>query len=139
MIFCCFDAFFWEIHRELLFLVKKETFSESSTEILRKLVFLTYLKGVNPEENVDLFKQQFLIKPEKLGKYLQKRVFFLKVSHIQLNYAFLLFWSIFGEITDKFSYYSKKWLCQNGALKFSEFVFLKMFEKLKSWGIFGFV
>ena len=59
MLFCCFDAFFGEIHRELLFLVKKVTFSGSSTEILRKLVFLTYLIGVNPEENLDCLNNSF--------------------------------------------------------------------------------
>ena len=36
--------FFWrifgEIHREILFLVKKVTISETSTEILRKVIFL---------------------------------------------------------------------------------------------------
>ena len=35
---------FWKIHRELLFLVKKVTISESNTEILRKFVFPTMLE-----------------------------------------------------------------------------------------------
>ena len=43
--------------------------SEMSTEILRKFVFLPYLKGENPEENLGLFKQVFLIKPVKGNKY----------------------------------------------------------------------
>ena len=33
------------------------------------LFFLTCWKRVNPEENLDLFKQLFLIKPLKWGKY----------------------------------------------------------------------
>ena len=40
-----------------------------STEILRKFVFLPCLKRANPEENLDLFKQLFLIKPVKGDKY----------------------------------------------------------------------
>ena len=64
-------------------------------------------KGANSEENMDLFKQLFLIKPVKGDKYLQKPVFLLKVSHIQLNYAFLLFWSIFVEIQRTSLFYQK--------------------------------
>ena len=33
------------------------------------LFFLKYLKSVKPEENLDLFKQLFLIKPVKGDKY----------------------------------------------------------------------
>ena len=39
----CFSvvlSIFWEIHRELLFLVQKVAITERSTEILRKFVFL---------------------------------------------------------------------------------------------------
>ena len=38
--FLLFEAFFGEIHREVLYLVKKVTISERSTEILRNFVFL---------------------------------------------------------------------------------------------------
>ena len=49
--------------RTSLFLVKGAlNYSES-------LFFLTCLKRVNPEENLDLFKQLFLIKPAKGKKY----------------------------------------------------------------------
>ncbi len=43
--------------------------SERSTELLRIFFFLTILEKLNPEENFDLFKQMFLIKPIKYGKY----------------------------------------------------------------------
>ena len=36
-------------------------------------------------------------------------IFLLKVSNIQLNYAFLLFWSIFGEIHRKLLFLSKNY------------------------------
>ena len=58
--FLLFWSILWEIHRELLFLVKKVTISERCTEILRKFVFLSMF-----EKDIDLFKQLFLIKPVK--------------------------------------------------------------------------
>ena len=59
MRFCYFEAF-REIHREVLFLVKKVTISEKSTEILRKFVFLNkFEKKENPDVNLDLFKHVF--------------------------------------------------------------------------------
>ncbi len=64
--FLLFLNIFGLIHWKLLFLVKKVTISERITEILRKFVFLI---GENQEENLDLFKQLFLIKPVKLDKY----------------------------------------------------------------------
>ena len=42
------------------------TISERSTEILRTFVLLNmFEKGGNPDENLDLFKPRFLIKPVK--------------------------------------------------------------------------
>ena len=65
----CFFSTFGAIHRELFLLDIKGTISETSTEILRKFVFLTIFERGNPEENLDLFKQLFLIKPVKGDKY----------------------------------------------------------------------
>ena len=61
-VFRLFWSIFGKIHREFPFLIKKVTLSERSTKILRKLFFLTCLRRVNPDENLDLFKQMFLIK-----------------------------------------------------------------------------
>ena len=44
------------------------TISETSTEIIRKFIFLPCLKRANPEENLDLFKQRFLFKQFKGDK-----------------------------------------------------------------------
>ena len=87
-----------KIHRELFFLEKKVDFSETSTEILRKFVFLTIVEGANPEENLDLFKQLFFYQTSKSGQILTQTVFLHKMSHILLNYTFPLFLSILGEI-----------------------------------------
>ena len=37
----------------------------------------------------------------KMEKMFKKNVILLNLSHIQINYAFLLFWSILGEIHRK--------------------------------------
>ena len=95
--FLLFWSIFGEIHRELFFLELKVTIAETSTEIFKKFVFLPCLRGANPEENLDLFKQMFLITAVKWEKKKKKKNFH-KVCQILLNYAFLLFWSIFGEI-----------------------------------------
>ena len=69
MSFCCFEAFFVEIHRELLFLDRKLAISEKAMKYSESLFFLPCLKGKNPEESLDLFKQLFLIKSVKWDKY----------------------------------------------------------------------
>ena len=75
-----------------------------------------------------------------MGEILIKTIFFPKVSHIQLNYAFLLFWSFFGEIDRELLFIVQKVTI---SVKSSEilrkFVFLKELEKGKSWRKFGFV
>ena len=76
---------------------QKVTILGRSTEVLRKLFFLTSLKRGNPEENLDFFKQLFFIKPVK-EENINKNSFSPIMNHIQLNHAFLLFWSILGEI-----------------------------------------
>ena len=58
-----------EIHRELLFLDRKLAISETAMKYSESLIFLPCLKGKNPDENLDLFKQLFLIKLVKWDKY----------------------------------------------------------------------
>ena len=69
MSFCYFEAFFVEIHRELLFLDRKLAISETAMKYSESLFFLPCLKRKNPEESLDLFKQLFLIKSVKWDKY----------------------------------------------------------------------
>ena len=64
-----FWRIFGEIHRELFFLFHKLTISEKSMEILSHFFFKQVLKVENPAVYLDLFKQLFLIKPVKWGKY----------------------------------------------------------------------
>ena len=75
-----------------------------------------------------------------MGQILTKTVFLLKVGHIQLNYAFLLFWIILGEIHLKLLFLVKKvTISDRSTEKLRRFVFLVKFEKGKSWGKFGFL
>ena len=69
MPFCSFEAFGGKFIKKKFFLDIKVTISERSTEILRNVFFLPCLKGAHREENLDLFKQVFLIKPVKGDKY----------------------------------------------------------------------
>ena len=67
--FLLFWIIFVEILRELHFLVKIVLSQEGALKYSEVLFLLTFLKGANPEENLNFFKQLFLIKPVKWGKY----------------------------------------------------------------------
>ena len=69
MLFCCFQAFWGAIHRELLFLVKIGYLRKVHWNTHKVCLFFNVWKGENTEENLDLFKQMFLIKPVKGDKY----------------------------------------------------------------------
>ena len=89
------------------------------------------LKGANTEENLDLFKQLFLIKQLK-GINIKRNVFIQKVSHILLNYAFQLFFNLFEKIHRELFFLNIKvtiWKTSTEILR--EFVFLTMFERDK--------
>ena len=104
-----FWSIFGEIHRKLFFLNIKVTIAETSTEIFKKFIFLTIFERCN---------------------YKKKNVFLHNVSHILLNYAYLLFWSIFGEIHRELLFLDiKVTIAETSAEIFKKFVFLTMFEK----------
>ena len=128
--FLLFWSIFGEILWELFFLDINVTIAETSTEKLRNLIFLPCSEGPNSEENLDLFKQLFMIKQVKEDKY-YKTCFLQKVRHIKQNYAFLLFWSIFGEFMENFFFNIKVTIAETSTEKLSHNVFLTMFEKGK--------
>ena len=67
-----------------------------------------------------------------MGEILRKKYFFLKLSHIQLNYAFLLFWNIFGVIHREFIFLVPKVIISESRTELlTKIVFLKIFEKGK--------
>ena len=127
--FLLYWSIFGEIHWELSFLDIKVTRRNEHCKI-RKFDFLTMFEGANPVKNLDLFKQFFMIKPVKDDKC-YKTFFLQKVSHIVLNYAFLLFWSVLGEFIEKFSFNIKVTSAETSTEILSQFVFLTMFDRGK--------
>ncbi len=62
------------------------------------------------------------------------------MSYILQNYAFLLFWSIFGGIHRELFFLDiKLTISEKSTEILRKFVFRTMFERGKSWGDFGFV
>ena len=132
------SIFFWNSLKTSLF-IKKVTFSERSTEIWSKFVFLNKFERGKSWGKFGFIWTTVFDQTIKRGQILTKNIFLLKVRHIQLNYAFPLFWSIFGEIHWKILFLSKKWLSQKGALKYAaSLFFLTSLKRVKFWGKFGF-
>ena len=69
MPFCSYEVFWGKITREYFFLDINMTISKRALKYSECLFFLQFLKEANPEENMDLFKQIFLIKLVKGGQY----------------------------------------------------------------------
>ncbi len=78
--------------------------------ITQKVIFSQKVwKRENPEKILIWWKQLFFVKPMKRDKYSKKQTFFLlKIRHIQLNYTFLVLWSIFAEIDWKLLFLGQK-------------------------------
>ena len=98
MPFSCFEAFLGKFI-ENFFFVKKVTISKKEPCNTQKVCFSYHFwNRANPEENLDLFKQLFLIKPVKWLN-INKNFFFPKVSHPHTDKLdFVWFRSIFLEI-----------------------------------------
>ena len=71
MPFCGFEAFLKKFIENFSFR-HKMTISKRALKYSESLLFLPFLKGKNPEENLDLFKLLFWIKPVKWDKYIKK-------------------------------------------------------------------
>ena len=90
------------------------------------------MKGANPDENLDMFKQLFFFKCKR-GLILTKTVLLHKVSHILLNYVFQLFSSIFGEIHRELFFLDiKVTISQSSTEILRKLVFLTTKERGKS-------
>ena len=77
----------------------------------------------------------FFDQTSKRGQILTKTVFLPKFSHIQLNYAFLFFCSILGEIQRELLFLVRKvTITETSTEIFRKFVVLTMFEKGKILG-----
>ena len=105
--FLLFWSILGEIHRKNLYLVKKVTFSERRIENLRNLFNLIFLKRVNPEENLDLFKQLLLIKPVK-GDNIKKNYFSPQSEPPRAKLCFSVVLKHFGGNSEWSSLFSQK-------------------------------
>ena len=106
--FLLFWSIFGLIYWKHLFFDKKVTISERSTDILRKFVFLNKFEKRQILSKIWICTNNFFYQTCKRGQILTKTVFHLKMSHIQLNLASLLFWSILGEFHWKLLFLVKK-------------------------------
>ena len=114
MLFCCFEEF-WGRLTENFFFSQKMTISE--------FVFLNEFEKGQILRKICICLKIFFHQTSKRGQILTKTVFHLKVSHIQLNYSFMLFWSILGEIHWKSLFLVKKVTSQKEAQIYLESLF----------------
>ena len=121
--FLLLGSIFSEIHWKLLFLVKKVIISEWSSEVLKKCFFQKKLKSLKSRWKFRFSGNNYVVHTRKMGHILQNNVFLLNMSHIQLNYAFMLFWSIFEEIHWTIFFIIKKIISQYETQKNSEYLF----------------
>ena len=68
MLFSCFEAFLGKFTENFYF-SQKIDYLRKEHRYTQKFVFLINFEKDNSEENLDLFKQLFLIKPVKGDKY----------------------------------------------------------------------
>ena len=130
--FLLFWSILGKIDRELFFLETKVTISETSTEILRRFVFLTMFERVKSWGKFEFFSTTILDQTSNRGQILTKTVFLSKVSHILLNYALLLFWRIYEEIHREYlSLVKKVTISERSTEIFRKYGFLTMFERGK--------
>ena len=129
-VFLLFWSISAEIQRKLLFLVQKVTFSEKRTEKLTKFVFLIMFENRQTLRKIWICLNNCFWSNQWNGGYINKKTVFLpKVGNIQLNYVFLLFWSIFGEIHGELLFLVQKvTISERRTEILTKFVFLNIFE-----------
>ena len=139
-VFLLFWRIFGEIHRELYFLDIKETISETSTWNTQKVCFSYLVWKGKSWGKFGFVETTVFDQTSKRELILTKTVFLLKVSQILQNYAFLLFWRIFGEIHRELYFLDiKETISETSTEIVRKIVFLTMFERGKSCGKFGIV
>ena len=109
---------------------QKITISERSSELLRKIVLLNNFEKNEIQRKIwILYKQMFFDQTSKNVQILTKTVFYLKMCHLQLNYALLLFSITFGLKLWKLLFLVKKVISQKEAQKYIERLLFLTFLK----------
>ncbi len=131
MLFSCFEAFSGKFTENFSFYSKKWLSQKGALIYSEYFFFLTCSKRGKSWENLDLFKQLFLIKPVKGDKYLKKKFSPQTEQHTaKVCFSFLL--KHFWENSQRTSLFSQKviiWEKSTEILR--KFVFLNKFEKGK--------
>ena len=130
--------FFGEIHWKVLFLVKNWLYQKESQNYSESLFRSTILKITKSRGKFGFCINNCFDQTSKKGQISTKTVFLLKMCHLELNYVFWLFWSIFWLNPWKLLFLVKKVISQKKLRNTKKFVFLNRFEKLKSLGKFQF-
>ena len=128
-VFLLFWSIFWDIHWKLLFFSKIWYLRKMLRNTL-KICFSKKFEMVKSRAKFDWCYKCF-VKTCKIRQISTKTVFLLNISQIQLNYAFLLFWSIFGEIHWKILFLVKKEISQKEAQKYSKHLFFSTNLKIQ--------
>ena len=129
MILCCFEAF-WEKLTENFSFVKKMTILDRNRNTQNGYFSQQLWKEANQEVNMDLFKQLIWFNKWKGKNIIKKKVFLLKVSQIELNFAFVMYWSIYGKIHWNLLFLVKKVIItEKNTEILRKLVFLNKFEK----------
>ena len=130
MLLCCFETFLGKFTEKFSFYSKNYYLRKNLRNTQKHYFSQQFWKGEKPEENLDLVKTTVFGQRSKLGQLLTKTVYIQKMSHIQLNYAFLLFISIIGLIHSKHPFLVQKVSISERSTKIlRKFVFLNKFEK----------
>ena len=91
---CILGEFHWKRH----FLFKKWHSQKRAEKYSESLFFSTVFKRGKSRRKFGFVVNNLFVQSSKMGQILTKTVFLFKMIHIQLNYAFLLFWNILGKI-----------------------------------------
>ena len=103
MSFCCFEEFLGKFIENFSFL-SESGYLRNRNEILRNLFFLPCFKWKNPEENLDLFKQLFLIKSLKWDNINKKCFSRQSEAHTPKLCLFVVFEAFLGKFIENFSF-----------------------------------
>ena len=128
--FLLFWSIFGEINWKILFLFKKFLSQKESQKYSERLLFSKSLKRRKARGKFGFGVNNSFVQSSKMGQLLTKNVFLHKMSHIQINFAFLFFWIILGLIHWKNLFLVQKVTISERRSKIRrKFVFLNKFEK----------
>ena len=133
MLSCCFEAFSVKFTENFSFQSKKWLSQKGAEEYSESFFFLTSLKRGKSWGKFGLDVNNPFCKKQENGTNINKNFFFHKMRHIELNFAFLFFWSILGEIQWKLdSFIHKMTISERSSEILRKITFLNKFEKGKS-------